>query len=92
MPSLACCPLPPPPPHPACAPPPPTHTHTRSDYNGYREENGRFPDGRSFKHFYLTSEVAGQEKLVVSAQDTARRDKCVACCDLELLEHAAAGT
>lgn len=47
------------------------------EYNSWREEGGRLPDGRHFKNFYLvdSSGQEAQERLVITAEDSHRKDR-----------------
>lgn len=45
------------------------------DYTTWREEGGRLPDGRHYKNFLLVDEKSGEEKLVITAEDSHRRDR-----------------
>jgi hypothetical protein len=49
---------------------------TCRDYNNWREEGGKLPDGRHYKNFFLVEECTRVEKLVITAEDSHRRDRC----------------
>ncbi len=58
------------------------HTHVYvcvrvscSEYVSWREEGGRFPDGRHFKNYYLIEAGTQREKLVITAEDSHRKDR-----------------
>lgn len=46
-----------------------------SDYSSWREEGGRLPDGRHYKTYYLIETGADREKLVITAEDSHRKDR-----------------
>lgn len=60
---------------PCLIPPPPPRAPWCREYSSWREEGGRFPDGRHFKNYFLMDDATGAERLVVTAEDSHRRDR-----------------
>ncbi|KAG1672613.1 hypothetical protein FOA52_002093 [Chlamydomonas sp. UWO 241] len=44
-------------------------------YSSWREEGGKYPDGRHWKHFIVVDDSGGAERVVVVAEDSHRRDR-----------------
>lgn len=45
------------------------------DYTTWREEGGKLPDGRHYKNFLIVDDRTGHERLVITAEDSHRRDR-----------------
>jgi hypothetical protein len=55
----------------------PLHLPTPREYSSWREEGGRLPDGRHYKNYYLVDDATRYERLVITAEDSHRRDRWV---------------
>lgn len=44
-------------------------------YTSWREEGGKFQDGRHYKQFIVVDDETGAERVVVTAEDSHRRDR-----------------
>jgi hypothetical protein len=55
----------------------PTYPSPDREYTSWREEGGRLPDGRHYKNYYLVDDATRFERLVITAEDSHRRDRWV---------------